>query len=110
MILADLLDLINKDKREKLRIKTAKKFAIGIGVVAAGGVATGILLAPKSGKETRENFKKKAVSAAETIKDTVQKKAEMVKTSATHAEKEISKLIKNLNDKSEEVKKELINK
>ena len=36
----------------------------------------------KSGKEKREDLTKKAVNNVETIKDTVQKKAEAVKDSA----------------------------
>lgn len=86
MILGDLLDLINKEKREKERIKTAQRFAVGIGIVAAAGVATGIVFAPKSGKETREDLKKKALDTVETIKKTSQKKGELVKASTDHAE------------------------
>jgi gas vesicle protein len=36
---------------------TAKKFAIGAVVAAAAGYVAGILTAPKSGKETREDIK-----------------------------------------------------
>lgn len=35
-----------------------KKIAIGAGIGAALGVITGVLIAPKSGKETREDLKK----------------------------------------------------
>lgn len=37
-----------------------KKFGLGILIGAIAGVVTGILAAPKSGKETREDIKKKA--------------------------------------------------
>ena len=37
-----------------------KKFGFGIILGAIAGVATGLLTAPKSGKETREDIKKKA--------------------------------------------------
>lgn len=76
MILRDLLDLVSKEKRKRARVKAVQKFAVGMGVVAAVGVATGILFAPKSGKETLEDLKKKAVNTVETIKDKVQKKVE----------------------------------
>ncbi len=39
------------------------KLALGAVVGAAVGVAAGILTAPKSGKETRDDIKKKAVDA-----------------------------------------------
>ncbi|HEX7368390.1 MAG TPA: YtxH domain-containing protein [Candidatus Saccharimonadales bacterium] len=47
---------------------TAKKFAIGAGLAALAGYLAGILTAPKSGKETREDIKdttKKSLSEAE---------------------------------------------
>jgi gas vesicle protein len=41
---------------------TAKKFAIGALIAAAAGYVAGILTAPKSGKETREDIKDGAKS------------------------------------------------
>lgn len=96
MILRDLLELVSKEKRRKERLKKAQKFAVGMGVVAAAGVATGILIAPKSGKETREDLKNKAVKAVETIKD-----------SAAHAAEEVSNVIKDVHAKTEDVKKDI---
>ena len=78
MIFGDLLDLINKEKREKERIKTAQRFAVGIGIVAAAGVATGIVFAPKSGKKTLEDLKKKAV---DTMNKSAKMKAKILKDS-----------------------------
>jgi gas vesicle protein len=109
MILRDVLDLVNKEKRKKERVKAVQKFALGMGVVAAVGVATGILLAPKSGKETREDLKNKAVNTAETIKDTVRKKAEAVKDSAAHAAQEVRNVMKVVHEKTEGVKKDIEN-
>lgn len=43
--------------------KRAGKFAIGAAVAAAAGYVTGILTAPKSGKETREDIKEGAIKA-----------------------------------------------
>jgi gas vesicle protein len=105
MILRDLLELINKEKRRKEKVKAARKFAIGMGVVAAVGVASGIVFAPKSGKETREDLKNIAVTTAETIKERVQKKAETVKDSAAHAAHEVVNVMKDIHEKTEGVKK-----
>ncbi len=41
----------------------AKKFALGAAIGAAAGFVTGILLAPKSGKETRADLKNGATKA-----------------------------------------------
>ncbi len=59
---------------------TAKKIAIGAALSAVAGYIAGILTAPKSGKETREDIKDKAVETY------------------TAAEKELKKLHTELGD------------
>lgn len=70
------------------------KFALGALFGAAAGVVTGFLTAPKSGKETRADLKKKADDA----KDTTTKKADEVKAktgeAVTKAKTEADKLKK----------------
>ena len=60
MFFNDLLDMVNRKKRDEMRAKTALKFAVGMGIAATIGLAKGILYAPKSGKETRDELKKKS--------------------------------------------------
>jgi gas vesicle protein len=67
--------------------KRAKKFAIGTVVAAAAGYVAGILTAPKSGKETREDIKDTAVKTYQT------------------AEKELKELHTELNKLMDEVGK-----
>ncbi len=107
MSIRNLLDMVSKEQRKKEKEKAAQKFAVGMSVVAVAGVATGMLIAPKSGKETRENMKIKAVNAVETIKDTVHKKVETAKDSAAYAEQEIANIIKDIHGKTEDVKKDI---
>ncbi|MBP9667743.1 YtxH domain-containing protein [Candidatus Saccharibacteria bacterium] len=54
------------------------KFAFGAIVGAIAGVVAGVLAAPKSGKETREDLKKKAVE----LKDQAEKTKGAVKAKA----------------------------
>jgi hypothetical protein len=64
MALKDLLDLTGKEKLRKKRTKTVQTIAVGVGAVvaaAAAGVATGILIAPKPGRETREDLKQTCI-------------------------------------------------
>jgi gas vesicle protein len=103
MILKELLDLVSKEKRKKERAKSTKRFVLGVGISTAAGVATGMLFAPKSGKETREDLKKKA----EHIKDTAVKNAETIKDSAVQIEQEINSVIKDAHLKTEGVKKDI---
>lgn len=65
---------------------TAKKIAIGAAIAAAAGYVTGLLTAPKSGRETRDNIKSTAVKGK------------------TEAEKELKKLHTELNDLLGDVK------
>jgi gas vesicle protein len=101
MIFGDLLDLVNKEKRKRERVNTARKVAVGIGVVAAVSAAAGILLAPKSGRETREDIGKNAVNAVATIKDTVRKKVETVKGSVAQATQKVCKELNEGHEKQE---------
>lgn len=66
--------------------KTVKKLAIGAAVAGAAGYLAGILTAPKSGKETRDD-----------IKDTAQR-------SITEAEKDLKKLHTELGELLTEAK------
>jgi len=107
MSLRELIDLVSKEKRMRERTKAARKFAVGMGVVAAAGVATGILFAPKSGKEMREDLKKKAVNTVETVEDTVRKQVESLKDSAAHTVQDVRNVIKDVHGKTEGVKKDI---
>lgn len=53
--------------------KNSKKFAIGAIIAAGAGYITGILTAPKSGKETREDVKNAAVKAKREAEKTLKK-------------------------------------
>jgi gas vesicle protein len=67
----------------------AKKVNIAFGAVigAVAGFVTGILVAPKSGKETREDIKHGAVKA----KDVTVEKAELVKEKAGQVASDVTK-------------------
>ena len=112
MNMDELLDLVNKDKRMKNRVKSVQLFTIGLGIVvtvgfglvAVAGVAAGIIFAPKSGKETRADMKKKAVNTVENIKDTVQNKAETVSDSAADTVQKACNVLKDVQEKAEDAK------
>ncbi|HEU4967101.1 MAG TPA: YtxH domain-containing protein [Candidatus Saccharimonadales bacterium] len=68
--------------------KSLKKFALFAGIAAAVGYLAGILTAPQSGKETRED-----------IKDAAQK-------GVSQAEKQLKKTLAELSDLIEDLKKQ----
>lgn len=72
-----LLQKIEEKRRRKLKQNKKKKAAIatiGIATGAVVGTITGVLIAPKPGKETIEDFKEKSTNVknriSENIKDT----------------------------------------
>lgn len=73
--------------------KRTKKFAIGTVVAAAAGYVAGILTAPKSGKETREDIKDTAVKTYKTAEKELK---------ALHTE--LSKLMDEAGKKAGELK------
>lgn len=107
MILRDLRDLIGKDRREQERAEAIRMCAIGMSIAAVLGVATGILIAPQSGRETRQDIKEKAANTADLIKSTVQDQIYIMKDSLADACEETSEAIKESQAKAEKVKKDV---
>lgn len=102
----ELLELAGNQKRNEERIKSSRKFAVGISIVTAIGVAAGIIYAIKCGKETRDDLKNKAVKTVKSIKNTAQKKAETVNDSTAHVAQKVSDVTKDVHGKSEDVKED----
>ena len=108
MNMNDLLDLVNKDQRARERSRTVQKFAVGMGVVAAVGILTGILFVlNKIGKDTQKDMNNKALNGVEIIKENVQRNAEAVSDAAEDTAKDASDTIKEVQDKTDDVKKDL---
>jgi gas vesicle protein len=63
-----ILSIIEKSKKTRQK-KTRKKVLAGLAVGAVVGAAAGILLAPQSGKETRENIANAAKQLPEKAKE-----------------------------------------
>lgn len=75
-------------------MKKGQKFAIGAIVAAAAGYIAGILTAPKSGKETRQD-----------IKDTAIKTKQEAEKKLKEMHSELDKLLTQAKDKGKKLKK-----
>lgn len=73
--------------------KRTKRFAVGAVIAAAAGYVAGILTAPKSGKETREDIKETAVKTYKTAEKELK---------ALHTE--LGKLVEEAGKKAHEFK------
>lgn len=94
----NIYKLIEKKKREQKRKENLKKAKVaGITVLgASAGALAGILLAPKSGKETRNDISTKSTE----IKNTIVKKSTDMKENITE---QVSKRKSNINEAKEKI-------
>jgi len=60
---------------------------LGVLAGAAAGVIAGVLIAPASGKETRENLSKQSEELLTNVKDLIDKEKEAVKSTVKNATK-----------------------
>ena len=69
--LANQVRKIRSSRTRDMRRNRNKNIVIGIGIGSALGVAAGILFAPKSGKETRQNIIDRTSETIKNFKDNV---------------------------------------
>jgi len=106
MNLKEILEKKINEKQKKQRVKIVKKVTVGAVAGIAAGVVGGVLLAPKSGKETRDEIAKTAKDLGESaitktaeMKEILDNKVVETKNNANTAKEKISKY---LSDKKSE--------
>jgi len=99
MLQNDLKKLLNKEKNKKKRIKTVTNVIKGVSAIAVTGVAAGILLSPKAGKETREDLNDKAQKKVDDL-------LEPLKENESMSEK-MDEAVKDIKDKTTAIKKDM---
>lgn len=95
MSLKEVLNKAKKEKKKAQAIDTAKKVGVGLGVGAAIGTAAGVLLAPKSGEETRKDIADAAKNAAESIKEGAGEVGEKISKIVEEGKEKIVSIKKN---------------
>lgn len=76
MAIRDYFENVRKERERAEKRDSAVKIAYGLTIGAALGAIGGLLLAPKSGKETREELATKAKETADSTKETLAEKKE----------------------------------
>lgn len=106
MFIQDLVELRVRKARMEAAKKTAKHVAIGLGVGVALGAVAGVLLAPKSGKETREDIATGTKDVIEQVKDQVEDAGLQLKRefNATDVARDAKAVTKKVEAKADEVK------
>lgn len=85
----NIYDLINKKKR-KQKAKAVKTAALSAAIGVTAGAAAGVLLAPKSGKETRENIVNKSVEAKDKLVEKTKATKASISTKVSEGKKDVS--------------------
>lgn len=82
----DMIPVITtRQAKKKEQMKTRANMAAGIAAGVAVGAVAGLLLAPKPGKETRQDIKKKAKEVSGAIKDKTTEVVDTVKEKSSKA-------------------------
>lgn len=85
MRIKDYLEKRKAEKKKAARKKAAKNATISVGVGAAVGLTAGVLLAPKAGKETREDIANNAKKAADVVSENTKKAVDKVSETSKKA-------------------------
>ena len=85
----NIYDLINKKKR-KQKAKAVKTAALSAAIGVTAGAAAGVLLAPKSGKETREDIVNKSVEAKDKLVEKTKTTKAAISTKVSEGKKDVS--------------------
>jgi gas vesicle protein len=106
MFIQDLIEQKMRRVRAQEAKRTARDIAIGLGIGATLGAAAGILLAPKSGKETREDIAAGAKEVIDQVKDQVEEVGKVLKKEMNDEElsKDIKTVTKKVEAKAKDVK------
>lgn len=99
MHIKEIIDMINKGRIRKVRRGNAGKFAIGASVGTVIGIFTGLLLAPKSGREMRKDL----ANTAGNLSGNVAQKVEEAGKSISKVWKSSDRIIKNIGKKPRKI-------
>ena len=84
-----IYDLINK-KKKKQKAKMVKTAALTAALGVTAGAAAGVLLAPKSGKETREDIVNKSVEAKDKLVEKTKATKAAISKKVSEGKKDVS--------------------
>lgn len=102
MAFKETMDRLKKSRQEEVKAQSRKKFVIGAGIGVAVGAAAGILLAPRSGRETREKLFAQARDVAEIMKESMDETKKAVDEQKERISKATSQYIEAIRDTEEE--------
>lgn len=107
MTMKKLQSMVNRGGIKRERVITVQKAAVGMGIIAALGVALGAFISSKAARIARENSENNDITAVKAVNNAVQKKVKTIKCSTAHVEQDVYNAIKNLQGKTEGVKKDI---
>lgn len=89
MKLKDLLYLKRREREIEEKKTSAKRLVTGTAIGTVLGAVTGLLLAPKSGKETREDISEKTKETTDNVKKTMKDSVDAIRESEEQIRRDI---------------------
>lgn len=115
MKLNKIIEAKRKQMERAKKMETAKNVAVGTAIGTAIGAAAGLLFAPKSGKETREDIALKSKEVAGNLKTTVNEQlentkewTEKIKTEAKHTFEDFKDKKKTVSEETMEIASDIV--
>lgn len=96
MAILDVFEKVKKQRKAAEQKKALKNVAVGAALGATVGAVAGVLLAPKSGKETREELAVKAKEAVEKAKEKIDEIKEKTGEVVDEIKNQVKQKIENL--------------
>ncbi|CEI73281.1 MULTISPECIES: YtxH domain-containing protein [Romboutsia] len=103
MSLAKKIEQKKKAKKAKERNKKIKIATLGVATGAITGILGGVLLAPKSGKETREDIKNTAKDINTNVSEKAAKTKEKLTTNVNESKRRIKEYLDSKKKENEDV-------
>ncbi len=108
MKLHRIIEEKRKQAEKNKRKEAAKNVAVGTAIGTALGAAAGLLFAPKTGKETRDDISKVSMDVAENIKTVVSDQIENTKEWSEKIKTEVKQNWEDFKEKKRDIAEETV--
>ena len=103
MGIIDYIEAKNRERVNRARREDSKKVGLGLLIGAAIGAGIGILTAPQSGEETRQDIAKKAKEAGDVVRDKADEYVNLARDFGNDVGEKISQIRPAIREKLEDL-------
>ena len=103
MGIIDYIEAKNRERVNRARREDSKKVGLGLLIGAAIGAGIGILTAPQSGEETRQDIAKKAKEAGDIVRDKADEYVNLARDFGNDVGEKLSQIRPAIQEKMEDL-------